>query len=86
MDIAVLVCSIIASAIGVASLIVAILTKKDSKRSLLKQIDKKERKINKIENQIFLQRRSNFLGWCDSKLEIKKGDLQSEINYLKKLL
>lgn len=86
MDLVVLVCSIIAAITGVASLIVAILTRHDSKRSLLKQIKKKEYKINKIENQIFLQRRSNFGGWGDGELKMKQDKLQSEIDYLKRLL
>ena len=86
MDIAVLVCSIIAAVTGVASLIVAILTRHDSKRSLLKQIERKEHKINKIENQLFLQGRSNFWGWGDGELKMKQDKLQSEIDYLKKLL
>lgn len=86
MDIVVLVCSIIAAITGVASLIVAILTRHDSKRSLLKQIEKKEYRINKIENQLFLQRRSNIWGWGDGELKVKQDKLQSEIDYLKKLL
>lgn len=86
MDIVVLVCSIIAAITGVASLIVAILTRHDSKRSLLKQIEKKEHKINKIENQLFMQRRSNFRGWGDGELKMKQNKLQSEIDYLKRLL
>lgn len=86
MDIVVLVCSIIAAITGVASLIVAILTRHDSKRSLLKQIEKKEHKINKIENQLFLQRRSNFRDWGDGELKMKQDKLQSEIDYLKRLL
>lgn len=86
MDIAVLVCSIIAAVTGVASLIVAILTRHDSKRSLLKQIEKKKYMINKIEDQLFLQRRSNFWGWGDGELKIKQDNLRSEIDYLKRLL
>lgn len=86
MDLVVLVCSIIAAITGVASLIVAILTRHDSKRSLLKQIQKKKNKINKIENQLFLQRRSNFGGWGDGELKMKQDKLQSEIDYLKRLL
>ncbi len=86
MDITVLVCSIIAAVTGVASLIVAILTRLDSKRCLLKQIEKKERKINRIENHLFLQRRSNFWGWSDGDLKVKQDKLQSEIDYLKRLL
>lgn len=86
MDLVVLVCSIIAAITGVASLIVAIFTRHDSKRSLLKQIKKKENKINKIENQLFLQRRSNFGGWGDGELKMKQDKLQSEIDYLKRLL
>lgn len=86
MGIVVLVCSIIAAITGVASLIVAVLTRHDSKRSLLKQIEKKEHKINKIENQLFLQRRSNFWGLGDGELKMKQDKLQSEVDYLKKLL
>ncbi len=86
MDIAVLVCSIIAAVTGVASLIVAILTRHDSKRSLLKQIEKKEHEINRIENQLFLQGRSSLWGWSDGDLKVKQDKLQSEINYLKRLL
>lgn len=86
MDIVVLVCSIIAAITGVVSLIVAILTRHDSKRSLLKQIEKKEHKINKIENLLFLQKRSIIWGWGDGELKMKQDKLQSEIDYLKKLL
>lgn len=86
MDIVILVCSIIAAITGVASLIIAILTRHDSKRSLLKQIEKKEYRINKIENQLFLQRRSNIWGWGDGELKMKQNKLQSEIDYLKRLL
>lgn len=86
MDIVVLVCSIIAAITGVASLIVAILTRHDSKRSLLKLIEKKEYRINKIENQLFLQRRSNFWGCGYGELKMKQDKLQSEIDYLKRLL
>lgn len=86
MDFVVLVCSIIAAITGVASLIVAILTRHDSKRCLLKQIEKKEYRINKIENQLFLQRRSNIWVWGDGELKMKQDKLQSEIDYLKRLL
>ena len=86
MDIVILVCSIIAAITGVASLIVAILTRHDSKRSLLKQIEKKEYRINKIENQLLLQRRSNIWGWGDGELKMKQDKLHSEIDYLKRLL
>lgn len=86
MDIVVLVCSIIAAITGVASLIVAILTRHDSKRSLLKQIEKKKHKINKIENQLFQQRSSNFWSWGDGELKMKQDKQQSEGDYLKKLL
>ena len=86
MDTVGIICSIIAAVTGVASLIVAILTRHDSKRNLLKQIEKKEHKINKIENQLFLQRRSNFWGLCDGELKMKQDKLWSEIDYLKRLL
>lgn len=86
MDTVGIICSIIAAVTGVASLIVAILTRHDSKRNLLKQIEKKEHKINKIENQLFQQRRSNFWGLCDGELKMKQDKLRSEIDYLKRLL
>ena len=86
MNITTFICSIVAAITGVLSLIISALSRKDSKRCLLKQIEKKERKINKIEHQLLLQRRSDFLDWSDSKLKMKQDKLQSEIDYLKKLL
>lgn len=87
MDIVVLVCSIIAAVTGVASLIVAILTRKDGKRSLLKQIEKKEHQINEIESSLFRRFGANYSarGPVNS-LEEKKRKLQSEVDYLNKLL
>ena len=86
MDTIGIISSIIAAITGVASLIIAIHTRRDSKRSLLKQIEKKKHMINKIEDQLFLQRRTNFLGCYDGELKIKQDKLQSEIDYLKRLL
>ena len=86
MDTIGIISSIIAAITGVASLIIAIHTRRDSKRSLLKQIEKKKHMINKIEDQLFLQRRSNFWGYGDGELKIKQDKLQSEIDYLKRLL
>lgn len=87
MDIVVLVCSVIAAVTGVASLIVAILTRKDGKRSLLKQIDKREREISDIDNRLFLRFGSDYSGRGPiNPLEEKKRKLQSEINYRKRLL
>ena len=86
MDTIGIISSIIAAITGVASLIIAIHTRRDSKRSLLKQIEKKNHMINKIEDQLFLQRRSNFWGYGDGELKIKQDKLQSEIDYLKRLL
>lgn len=87
MDIVVLVCSIIAAVTGVASLIVAILSRKDGKRSLLRQIDRREREINEIDNRIFRLYGPNYSsrGPINS-LEAKKRKLQSEVGYLNKLL
>lgn len=86
MDIVVLVCSIIAAVTGVASLIVAILTRKDGKRSLLRQIDRKEREINKIDNRIFRLYGSGYSGRGPiNSFEAKKRELQSESDYLNKL-
>jgi len=86
-DLVVLVCSIIAAVTGVASLIVAILTRKDCKRSLFKQIEKKEHQINEIDNRLFRQFGANYScrGPINS-LEEKKRKLQSEVDYLNKLL
>ena len=87
MDIVILVCSIIAAITGVASLIVSILTRKDSKRSLLKQIEKKEHKINEIDNSLFRVFGASYSGIGPiNSLEEKKSYLQSEVDYLKKLL
>lgn len=87
MDIVVLVCSIIAAVTGVASLIVAILTRNDGKRSLFKQIEKKEHQINEINNSLFRRFGADYSsrGPINS-LEEKKRKLQSEVVYLKKLL
>lgn len=87
MDVVVLVCSIIAAITGVASLIVAILTRKDSKRSLLKQIDKREREISDIDNCLFRRFGPDYSGrGFINPLEEKKRKLQSEVDYLNKLL
>lgn len=87
MDIVVLVCSIIAAVTGVASLIVAILTRKDGKRNLLKQIEKKERNINEIDNYLFRKFGASYSGRGPiNTLEDKKRQLKSEADYLKKLL
>lgn len=87
MDIVVLVCSIIAAATGVASLIVAILTRKDGKRNLLRQIDKKEHQINGIDNSLFRRFGADYYSRGPIyPLEEKKRKLQSEVDYLKKLL
>lgn len=86
MDTVGIICSIIAAFAGIITVIFSYLMWRDSKRSLLKQIEKKKHRINRIEDQLFLQRRSNFGGWGDSELKMKQDKLQSEINYLKKLL
>lgn len=87
MDIVVLVCSIIAAVTGVASLIVAILTRKDGKRSLLRQIEKKEHQINEFESSLFRRFGANYSGRGPiNSLEEKKRKLQSEVDYLNKLL
>ena len=87
MDIVVLVCSIIAAITGVASLIVAILTRHDSKRSLLRQIDRREQEINEIDNRIFRLYGPDYSGRGPiNSFEAKKRKLQSEVDYLNKLL
>lgn len=87
MDIAVLICSIIAAVTGVASLIIAIHTRRDSKRSILKQIKNKKRQIREIDNRLFSQFGATYSNRGSiHPLEEKKEKLQSEINYLKKLL
>ena len=79
-------CSIIAAFAGIITVIFSYLMWRDSKRNILKQIEKKHHKINQIENQLFLQRRSNFWGYGDGELKIKQEKLRSEIDYLKRLL
>lgn len=86
MDTVGIICSIIAALAGIITVIFSYLMWRDSKRNILKQIEKKHHKINQIENQLFLQRRSNFWGWGDGELKMKQDKLQSEIDYLKRLL
>lgn len=86
MDTVGIICSIIAAFAGIITVIFSYLMWRDSKRNILKKIEKKEHKINQIENQLFLQRRSNFGGWGDGKLKMTQDKLQSEIDYLKRLL
>ena len=86
MDTVGIICSIIAAFAGIITVIFSYLMWRDSKRNILKQIEKKHHKINQIENLLFLQRRSNFLGWGDGELKMKQDKLQSEIDYLKRLL
>ena len=76
------ICSIIAALGSIFSFLMW----RDSRRCILKRIEKNERKINKIENQLFLQERSNFWGYGDGELKIKQDKLRSEIDYLKRLL
>lgn len=86
MDTVGIICSIIAALAGIITVIFSYLMWRDSKRNILKRIEKKHHKINQIENQLFLQRRSNFWGWGDGELKMKQDKLQSEIDYLKRLL
>ena len=86
MDTVGIICSILAAFAGIITVIFSYLMWRDSKRNILKQIEKKHHKINQIENQLFLQRRSNFWGYGDGELKIKQEKLRSEIDYLKRLL
>ena len=86
MDTVGIICSIIAAFAGIITVIFSYLMWRDSKRNILKQIEKKHHKINQIEDQLFLQRRSNFWGYGDGELKIKQDKLQTEIDYLKRLL
>lgn len=86
MDTVGIICSIIAAFAGIITVIFSYLMWRDSKRNILKKIEKKEHKINQIENKLFIQRRSNFWGWGDGELKMKQNKLQSEVDYLKKLL
>ncbi|MDE6556269.1 MAG: hypothetical protein K2K55_04825 [Duncaniella sp.] len=82
-----IICSIIAAITGAASLIIAILTRRDSKRNLVKQIEKKDRQINEFDNRLFRQFGASYSGRGSiNPLEEKKRRLQSEIDYLKKML
>lgn len=86
MDTVGIICSIIAAFAGIITVIFSYLMWLDSKRNILKHIEKKHHQINQIENQLFLQRRSYFWGWGDGELKMKQDKLQSEIDYLKRLL
>lgn len=82
MDTVGIICSIIAALGSIFSFLMW----RDSKRCILKRIEKKERQINKIETQLFMQSRSNFWGYGNGELKIKLDKLRSEIDYLKRLL
>jgi len=60
---------------------------RDSKRNLLKKIEKKERKINEIDNRLFRTFGADYSGRGPiNSLEEKKHRQQSDVNYLKRLL
>lgn len=79
--------SIIAAITGIVTVLFSWSTWHDSKRNILKRIDKKERKIAEFERRL-----CNIYGAAYSKngpihpLEAKKQKLQSEVDSLKKLL
>lgn len=79
--------SIIAAVTGIVTVLFSWSTWHDSKRNILKRIDKKEREISEINRRL-----NNIYGPCYSSrgpihpLEAKKQKLQSEVDYLNKLL
>lgn len=79
--------SIIAAVTGIVTVLFSWSTWHDSKRNILKRIDKKERKIAEINRRLFSKYGASYSrrGYIDS-LEAKKQKLQSEVDYLKKLL
>ena len=87
MDIAGVVCSIIAAFTGIITVIFSYLMWRDNKRNLLKKIEKKEREINEIDNRRFRTFGPDYSGRGPiNPLEAKKRKLQSEVDYLNKLL
>lgn len=81
-----IISSIVAAFAAVITVVFSYPTWRDSKRNLLRRIGKNERQIKKIDDEIFRQKRSDFWGGYDGSLHEKKCKLQSEVNYLKKLL
>lgn len=87
MDILTLICSIVAALTGVASLYITVLTRKDSKRSLIDKITKKREQIQDIDNHLFRRFGASYSGGGPmNSLEIQKRELQSEVDYLRKLI
>lgn len=83
MDTIGIICSIIA-AMGT---VFSFLMWRDSKRNILKKIEKKENKISNLQNSLYRKYGLSYSGrgYLDP-LEVKKRKLQSEVDYLKKLL
>lgn len=82
-----IICSIIAAAASIITVIFSFMMWRDSKRNLLKKIEKKERKINEIDNHLFRTFGADYSGRGPiNSLEEKKRRQQSEVNYLKRLL
>lgn len=87
MDTVGIICSIIAAFAGIITVIFSYLMWGDSKRNIIKKIEKKERQINEIENRLFRTFGASYSGRGPiNPLEEKKRRLQSEVDYLKKLL
>jgi len=87
MDTVGIICSIIAAFASIITVIFSYLMWRDSKRNLFKQIEKRERMINEIDNRLFRQFGASYSGRGPiNTLENKKRRLKSEANYLKKLL
>lgn len=83
MDIAILICSIIAAFGSIFSYLMW----RDSRRCILKRIEKRERKIKEIQNYLYRKYKQDYSMCAPSDpLYVKMGKLQSDVNYLKKLL
>lgn len=83
MDVAVLICSIIAAFGSIFSYLMW----RDSRRCILRRIEKRVRKIKEIQNYLYRKYKQDYSMCAPSgPLYMKMSKLQSEIGYLKKLL
>ena len=79
--------SIVAAAIGIIGVVFSFFAFRNSKPCILKRIEKKERKVNDINNELYNKYGITYSGRGPlDTLEIKKRKLQSEVERLKKQL
>lgn len=87
MDTVGIICSIIAVLAGIITVIFSFLMWRDSKRHILKKIEKKELEISNLQNSLYRMYGASYSGRGPlDPLELEKRKLQSEVDYLKKLL